>query len=77
MIVENERDGYNTQYDTSEFEEGDVASSSRVHKSRGTDIPPSINEMRAIRFQVRETETHHQLKNDLIENIKNKFGGEN
>ena len=49
MIVENERDGYGTQYDPSEFEEEDVASSSRVHKSRGTDIPPSINEMRATR----------------------------
>uniref|UniRef100_A0A0D3B519 DDE Tnp4 domain-containing protein n=1 Tax=Brassica oleracea var. oleracea TaxID=109376 RepID=A0A0D3B519_BRAOL len=77
MIVENERAGYNTQYDTSEFEEGDVTSSSRVHKSRGTDIPPSITEIRANRVQVRETETHHQLKNDLIENIWNKFGDEN
>ena len=69
MIVENERAGYNTQYDTSEFEEGDVTSSSRVHKSRGTDIPPSITEIRVNQVQVRETETHHQLKNDLIENI--------
>ena len=40
-----------------------------MHKSRGTDIPPSINEMRANRVQVRGTETHDQLKNDLIENI--------
>uniref|UniRef100_A0A0D3C472 DDE Tnp4 domain-containing protein n=1 Tax=Brassica oleracea var. oleracea TaxID=109376 RepID=A0A0D3C472_BRAOL len=77
MIVENERAGYNTQYDTSEFEEGVVTSSSRVHKSRGTDIPPSITEIRANRVQVRETETHHQLNNDLIENIWNKFGDEN
>ncbi|XP_048633777.1 putative nuclease HARBI1 [Brassica napus] len=77
MIVENERDGYGTQYDPSEFEEEDVASSSRVHKSRGTDIPPSINEMRATRIQIRESEIHHQLKNDLIENIWNKFGDEN
>uniref|UniRef100_A0A0D3DVJ7 Ribosomal protein n=1 Tax=Brassica oleracea var. oleracea TaxID=109376 RepID=A0A0D3DVJ7_BRAOL len=77
MIVENERAGYNTQYDTSEFEEGEVHSSSRVHKSRGTDLPPSITEIRANRVQVRETDTHYQLKNDLIGNIWNKFGDEN
>ncbi|KAL0805956.1 hypothetical protein Bca101_098447 [Brassica carinata] len=41
------------------------------------ELAKKINEMRAIRFQVRETETHHQLKNGLIENIWNKFGDEN
>ena len=72
MIVENERDGY-TWYDISEFEEGDVTRSSRVD----TDRPTNIANMLGIQNDVREKRIHEQLKNDLIENIWNKFGDEN
>uniref|UniRef100_A0A0D2ZUU6 DDE Tnp4 domain-containing protein n=1 Tax=Brassica oleracea var. oleracea TaxID=109376 RepID=A0A0D2ZUU6_BRAOL len=68
MIVENERDGY-TQYDTSEFEEGDVTRSSRVDMSYSTDVPTNLGNMLGIRNHVRDRRIHEQLKNDLIENI--------
>ena len=75
MIVKNERDGY-TQYDTSEFEEGDVTKSSRVDMSYSTDMPTNLGNMLGIRNHVRNRRIHEQLKNDLIENIWNKFGDE-
>ena len=73
MIVENKRDGY-TQYDTSEFEEGDVTRSSRVDYS--IDMPTNLGNMLGIRNHVRDRRIHEQLKNDLIKNIWNKFGDE-
>ena len=75
MIVENEHDGY-TQYDTSEFEEGDVTRSSRVDMSYSTDMPSNLSNMLGVRIHVRDRRIHEQLKNDLIENIWNKFGDE-
>ncbi|CAN6938290.1 unnamed protein product [Brassica oleracea] len=41
MIVENERNGY-TQYDISEFEEGDSSRSSQVDMSYSTDMPSNL-----------------------------------
>uniref|UniRef100_A0A0D3CRE0 DDE Tnp4 domain-containing protein n=1 Tax=Brassica oleracea var. oleracea TaxID=109376 RepID=A0A0D3CRE0_BRAOL len=76
LIAENERDGY-TQYDTSEFEEGDVTRSSRVDMSYSTDMPSNLGNMLGVRTHVRDRRIHKQLKNDLIENIWNKFGDEN
>ncbi|XP_048615643.1 uncharacterized protein LOC111213371 [Brassica napus] len=66
MIVENERNGY-TQYDTSEFEEGD-SRSSQVDMSYS---PRSSNlrTMLDIRRRVRDLHIHAQLKYDLIQNI--------
>uniref|UniRef100_A0A0D3AN68 DDE Tnp4 domain-containing protein n=1 Tax=Brassica oleracea var. oleracea TaxID=109376 RepID=A0A0D3AN68_BRAOL len=69
MIVENERDEY-IQYDISEFEDGDVTRSSRVE----TDRPTNFANMLDIREDVHDKRLHQRLKNDLIENIWNKFG---
>uniref|UniRef100_A0A0D3D021 DDE Tnp4 domain-containing protein n=1 Tax=Brassica oleracea var. oleracea TaxID=109376 RepID=A0A0D3D021_BRAOL len=72
MIVENERDGY-IRYDISEFEEGDVTRSSEVETER----PTNLNNMFPNRNDLRDRHMHERLKNDLIENIWNKFGDEN
>ena len=71
MIVENERDGY-IRYDISEFEEGDVTRSSEVETER----PTNLNNMFPNRNDLRDRQIHERLKNDLIENIWNKFGEE-
>ena len=69
MIVENERDGY-IRYDLYEFEEGDNSRSSRVDTER----PTNIHNLLGTRDDVHDKRLHQQLKNDLIENIWNKFG---
>lgn len=71
MIVENERDGY-IRYDISEFEEGVVTRSSEVETER----PTNLNNMFSNRNDLRDRHMHERLKNDLIENIWNKFGDE-
>ena len=71
MVVENERDGY-IHYDISEFEEGDVTRSSEVETER----PTNLNNMFPTRNDLRDRHMHERLKNDLIENIWNKFGDE-
>ncbi|CAN7026847.1 unnamed protein product [Brassica oleracea var. botrytis] len=73
MIVEYERDGY-TQYNISEFEEGDGSRSSQVDMSYSTETPTNLDNMVGIRTHVRDRRIHEQLKNDLIENVWNKFG---
>ncbi|WZZ70098.1 hypothetical protein YC2023_081468 [Brassica napus] len=75
QIVENERNGY-TQYDTSEFEEGDSSRSSQVDMSYSTDMPSNLGNMLGVRSHVRDRRIHEQLKYDLIENIWNKFGND-
>ena len=72
MIVENVRDGYGTQFDISDFEEGDVTRSSRVEAN----MPTNLNNIFPIRNDVRDTRIHEHLKTDLIEHIWNKFGDE-
>uniref|UniRef100_A0A0D2ZSD2 DDE Tnp4 domain-containing protein n=1 Tax=Brassica oleracea var. oleracea TaxID=109376 RepID=A0A0D2ZSD2_BRAOL len=71
MIVENERDGY-ILYDAEEFEEGDVTRSSEVETER----PTNMNNLFSNRNDFRDRHMHERLKNDLIENIWNKFGDE-
>lgn len=74
MIVENERNGY-IRYDGYEFEEEGSTRSSQVESSWvGNDRPTNIHNMLGIRDDVHDTQTHHRLKSDLIENIWNKFG---
>ena len=73
MIVENERGGY-TQYDTSEFEEGESSRSSHVEHTNN--MPSHFGNMLGLRNHVRDRRTHEALKNDLIENIWNKFGND-
>uniref|UniRef100_A0A0D3CWJ9 DDE Tnp4 domain-containing protein n=1 Tax=Brassica oleracea var. oleracea TaxID=109376 RepID=A0A0D3CWJ9_BRAOL len=73
MIVENERGGY-TQFDTSEFEEGESSRSSHVEHINN--MPSHFGNMLGLRNHVRDRRTHEALKNDLIENIWNKFGND-
>ena len=73
MIVENERGGY-TLYDTSEFEEGDSTRSS--HVKHINNMSSHFGNMLGLLNQVRDRRTHEELKNDLIENIWNKFGND-
>ncbi|XP_013632458.1 glutathione S-transferase T2-like [Brassica napus] len=61
---ENERDGY-TQIDTSEFESGESSKSSKV--KRRTSF--NIGNMLGVRNEVRDSEKHHLLKADLVENV--------
>ena len=75
MIVENERNGY-TQYDTSEFEEGTSTRSSNVDAPNTSEMPPSLANMLLIRTHLRDRQLHERLKNDLVENIWNKFGND-
>ena len=74
MIVENERNGY-TQYDTSEFEEGESSRSSQVDMSYYPKLSNLLT-MLDIRSRVRDPHIHRQLKYDLIQNIWNKFGND-
>ncbi|XP_033129888.1 putative nuclease HARBI1 [Brassica rapa] len=71
MIVEDERDGY-SPIDISEFEEGDVPRCSQVE----TEMPTNMNNIFPTRNDLRDSQTHERLKNDLIQNIWNKFGDE-
>uniref|UniRef100_A0A0D3E2P9 NAD(P)-binding domain-containing protein n=1 Tax=Brassica oleracea var. oleracea TaxID=109376 RepID=A0A0D3E2P9_BRAOL len=48
MIVEDERDGY-TQYNTTEFEEGETSRSSQVDMSYSTEMPSNLGNMLGIR----------------------------
>ncbi|KAL0771876.1 putative nuclease HARBI1 [Brassica napus] len=75
MIVEDERDGY-TQYNTTEFEEGETSRSSQVDMSYSTEMPSNLGNMLGIRNHLRERRIHDQLKIDLIENVWTKFGDE-
>ncbi|XP_056865646.1 uncharacterized protein LOC108835361 isoform X1 [Raphanus sativus] len=70
MIVEDERKDH-TQFDTTEFDEGESSRCSHVDIS--TNMPSHFGNMLGIRDQVKDRHIHDQLKNDLIENIWNKF----
>ncbi|KAF8044680.1 hypothetical protein N665_0168s0004 [Sinapis alba] len=73
MIVEDERDGY-TQYDVSEFQQGDDIGSSHVDPTFSTDIPTNIGNMMDVRTRIRDKHMHQQLKADLVEHVWRKFG---
>ncbi|CAN6849500.1 unnamed protein product [Brassica oleracea] len=68
MIVEDERDGY-TQFDVSEFQQGEDTGSSHVDLTYSTDIPTNIANMMGVRTRIRDRQMHQQLKADLVEHI--------
>uniref|UniRef100_A0A0D3D7J5 Uncharacterized protein n=1 Tax=Brassica oleracea var. oleracea TaxID=109376 RepID=A0A0D3D7J5_BRAOL len=72
MIVEDERDGY-TQFDVSEFQQGEDNGSSHVDLKYSTDIPTNIANMMGVRTRIRDRQMHEQL-NDLVEYVWRKFG---
>uniref|UniRef100_A0A0D3EG43 Uncharacterized protein n=1 Tax=Brassica oleracea var. oleracea TaxID=109376 RepID=A0A0D3EG43_BRAOL len=63
-------------YFPSAFEEGDSSRSSQVDMSYSTDMPSNLGNMLGVRNHVRDRRIHEQLKNDLIDNIWNKFGND-
>uniref|UniRef100_A0A0D3AII7 Myb-like domain-containing protein n=1 Tax=Brassica oleracea var. oleracea TaxID=109376 RepID=A0A0D3AII7_BRAOL len=73
MIVEDERDGY-TQYDVSEFQQGEDTGGSQVDLTYSTDIPTNIANMMGVRTRIRDRQMHQQLKGDLVEHLWRKFG---
>uniref|UniRef100_A0A0D3CU29 Uncharacterized protein n=1 Tax=Brassica oleracea var. oleracea TaxID=109376 RepID=A0A0D3CU29_BRAOL len=73
MIVEDERDGY-TQFDVSEFQQGENNRSSHVDLTYSTDIPTNITNMMGVRTRIRDRQMHEQLKADLVELVWSKFG---
>ena len=66
------------RYDISEFEEGESSRTSEVLNANPTlnEIPTILNNIFPNRNDLRDRQTHERLKNDLIENIWNKFGDE-
>ena len=73
MIVENERDDQ-TQYDVSDFQQGEGSGSSHVDFTYSTDIPTNIANQMGVRTRIRDRQAHQQLKGDLVEHIWRKFG---
>uniref|UniRef100_A0A0D3D3D4 DDE Tnp4 domain-containing protein n=1 Tax=Brassica oleracea var. oleracea TaxID=109376 RepID=A0A0D3D3D4_BRAOL len=72
MIVEDERDGYTNRVNISDFQEGESSRTSEVLN----EIPTLFNDTFPDRNDLRDRQTHDRLKNDLIENIWNKFGNQ-
>ncbi|XP_013601509.1 PREDICTED: uncharacterized protein LOC106308955 [Brassica oleracea var. oleracea] len=72
MIVENERDE-GTQFNLSDFEEGEASRSSHVDR-RTRRMPTNIANQMGVRTEIRDTNVHAQLKRDLVEHIWAKFG---
>uniref|UniRef100_A0A0D3CXB9 DDE Tnp4 domain-containing protein n=1 Tax=Brassica oleracea var. oleracea TaxID=109376 RepID=A0A0D3CXB9_BRAOL len=64
MIVEDERDEY-TQYDVSDFQQGEGSRSSHVDLTYSTDIPTNIANQMSVRRRTRDRQAHQQLKVDL------------
>ncbi|XP_024008056.1 putative nuclease HARBI1 [Eutrema salsugineum] len=73
MIVEDERDD-KTQYNLSEFEQGEGSRTSQVDMDYSTDRLTNLHNMMGIRNKVRDNRTHHQLKSDLVEHLWYTFG---
>ena len=67
MIVEDERSS-STQYDVDEFQEREEVDTFSVN------MPSNLGNIIDRRTSVRNTQAHHNLKNDLIDNIWAKFG---
>ena len=73
MIVENERDQH-TQYDVSDFQQGEGSRSSHVDLTYSTDTPTNIANQMGVRVRIRDKQAHQELKRDLVEHIWRKFG---
>ncbi|XP_020872053.1 putative nuclease HARBI1 [Arabidopsis lyrata subsp. lyrata] len=68
MIVENERYSY-TLYDKEEFEQDEIHTFS-------VEMPTNLEGLGDGHTRIRDRQAHHQLKEDLIENIWTTFGNE-
>ena len=68
IIVEDERDGY-TQFDVSEFQQGEDHGSSHVDLTYFTDISTNIANMIGVRTRIHDRQMHQQLKDDLVEHV--------
>uniref|UniRef100_A0A0D3BD91 Uncharacterized protein n=1 Tax=Brassica oleracea var. oleracea TaxID=109376 RepID=A0A0D3BD91_BRAOL len=68
MVVEDKRDGY-TQFDVSEFQQGEDNGSSHVDLTYSTDIPTNIANMMGVRTIIRDRQMNQQLKVDLVEHV--------
>uniref|UniRef100_A0A0D3DMU5 DDE Tnp4 domain-containing protein n=1 Tax=Brassica oleracea var. oleracea TaxID=109376 RepID=A0A0D3DMU5_BRAOL len=73
MIVEDERDEY-TQFDVSEFQQGEDTGSSHVDLDFSTDMHTNIANMMGVRTRICDRQMHLQLKTDLVKYIWRKFG---
>uniref|UniRef100_A0A0D3BK38 DDE Tnp4 domain-containing protein n=1 Tax=Brassica oleracea var. oleracea TaxID=109376 RepID=A0A0D3BK38_BRAOL len=73
IIVEDERDVY-TQFDVSEFQQGEDTGTSHVDLTYSTDMPTNIANMMGVRTRICDRQMHQQLKADLVEHIWRKFG---
>ncbi|KAL0758411.1 hypothetical protein Bca101_074561 [Brassica carinata] len=73
MIAEEERDGY-TQFDISEFQQGEDTGISHVDLAYSTDMLTNIGNMIGVRTRIRDRQIQQQLKADLVEHICCKFG---
>ena len=73
MIVEDEQGGY-TQFDVSDFQQGEDNESSNVDLTYSTDIPTNIANMMGVRTRIHDRQMQQQLKADLVEHIWRKFG---
>ena len=71
MIVEDERDVY-TQFDVSEFQQGEDTGSSHVDLNFSTNMPTNIANMMGVRTTIRDRQMHQQLKIDLVEYLWSK-----
>uniref|UniRef100_A0A0D3AXQ9 DDE Tnp4 domain-containing protein n=1 Tax=Brassica oleracea var. oleracea TaxID=109376 RepID=A0A0D3AXQ9_BRAOL len=68
VIVENERDDY-TQYNVSDFQQGEGSGSSYVDLTYFTDISTNIANQMGVRTRIHDRQAHQQLKGDLVEHI--------
>uniref|UniRef100_A0A0D3A8S6 DDE Tnp4 domain-containing protein n=1 Tax=Brassica oleracea var. oleracea TaxID=109376 RepID=A0A0D3A8S6_BRAOL len=75
MIIEDEQDDY-TQYDVSDFQQGEGSRSSHVDLTYSTDIPTNIANQMGVRTRIRDRQAHEQLKGDLVEHIWRKLGSD-
>ena len=73
MIAENKRGEY-TQYDVSDFEQGEGSGSSLVDLTFSTDIPTNIANQMGVRTRIRDRQAHQQPKSDLVQHLWRKFG---
>uniref|UniRef100_A0A0D3BAP2 Uncharacterized protein n=1 Tax=Brassica oleracea var. oleracea TaxID=109376 RepID=A0A0D3BAP2_BRAOL len=71
--VQDERD-QNTQFDVSEFQQGEGNGCSHVNLTYSTDIPSYMGNMVNVRTTIRDRRIHERLKADLVEHMWSKFG---
>nr|VDD37482.1 unnamed protein product [Brassica oleracea] len=72
----NGREYHMTYYLTDEFIQGEENGSSHVDLDFDRDIPTNIANMMGVRTRIRDRTMHEQLKNDLVEHVWYRFGGD-